>query len=98
MRRKGPAVAHASKMRLEWGRANILREQGERALRPACLEGVDHEKQADRRIRGTACVYAGSVRGAHPVILPPGQMLTRERLAFFSGSRQPREERTTRRA
>src|SRR5208282_3167495 len=69
---QGTAVAYATQMKLECWRADILREQVELALRAACLEGVDHQKQADRRIHGTTCVYAGSVRGAHPGHSPTG--------------------------
>src|SRR5208282_147892 len=92
------AGIHASQMNLKLGGIGILRDHRKLPLRSARLEGINHQKQADGQFGDSVCVYDGSVRGAHPVILLPGPMLTREWPALVCGNRRPREARTGRRA
>ena len=98
------AAADAAEMNLELWRSEILREDGELALGSSRFKSIDHEKQADRRIRKirktgkfgwTCCGQAGRFGGVHPIILPPERRLARRRngrLAARVGDHGQREQ------
>jgi hypothetical protein len=82
-------------MNLKLEGADILCEHCELALRSTGSKAGDHQKQADRRVDGTARGY-GSVRRTHPVILLQGQDAnTERRLRSSSPPDCPDRERPT---